>query len=74
MKTLVNEISGRKDFPIFKGTNQQIFNWVKNNLEALDLNEAFSCDFELTEFGEILIFGDEDSKTLRIINVEIIEL
>tara|TARA_R110000851_G_scaffold142964_1_gene281785 strand:+ start:1218 stop:1439 length:222 start_codon:yes stop_codon:yes gene_type:complete len=73
MKTLVNEINGRKDFPIFEGTNEKILEWVEMNLDMFDLNEEHSCNAGLFK-DEIVISGDEDSKIFEIIKVETIKL
>lgn len=73
MKTLVNEISGRKDFPIFEGTNEQIKDWVEKNLDLFDLNEGYSCLVSL-DGDEISISGDEDWQEYRIIDVETVKL
>lgn len=73
MKTIVNEINGRKDFPIFDGTNEQIFNWMNQNIDALDLSEPYSCDVSID--GDIVaVSGDEDYVVFRIIDVKIIKL
>ena len=77
MKTLVDEISGRKDLPIFEGTNEQILNWVRLNLDMFNLNESRSCWAELIPFeneNAIEIYGDEDCKIFKIVNVEPIKL
>lgn len=75
MRTLVNEINGRKDFPIFKGTNEKLVNWVRNNLDLFELNESWSCSVTFdSEDCEILILGDEDYLLLKIIDAEIINL
>ena len=76
MKTIVNEITGRKEFPIFKGTNEQIFNWVEYHLEELELNESWSCSAQWNNDNktEIFIRGDEDFELFRIIDVKIIKL
>lgn len=73
MKTLVNKINGRKDFPIFEGTNEQILEWVEMNLDMFELNEARSCEVFLFK-DEIEISGDEDLKIFEIIKVETIKL
>jgi len=75
MKTLINEINGRKDFPIFEGTNEEIFWWVKMNLDMFSLNELHSCETNFFPSENlILISGDEDYRMLRIVYVEIINL
>lgn len=75
MKTLVDEISGRKDFPIFEGTNEQILEWVEMNLDAFNLNEERSCQVSFDESPNlIVIYGDEDLKVFEIIKVETIKL
>jgi translation initiation factor 1 (eIF-1/SUI1) len=73
MKTLVNEINGRKDFPIFEGTNEKILEWVEMNLDMFGLNEEHSCTASLFE-DEIEISGDEDLKIFKIVKVETIKL
>ena len=75
MKTLVDEISGRKDFPIFEGTNEQISKWVEMNLDAFNLNEERSCQVWLDEpLNLIEISGDEDCRVFEIIKVETVKL
>lgn len=76
MKTIVNEITGRKEFPIFKGTNEQIFNWVSYNSEELNLNEHWKCSVKWNneDKTEILISGKEDYVVFKIIDVKIIDL
>lgn len=74
MKTLVDEISGRKDLPIFNGSNEGICDWVNLNLESITaLNEPHSCSAML-EDEFIIISGDEDSKELRIVQVNAIDV
>ena len=74
MKTIVNEITGRKDFPIFNGTNEQIAKWFNDNFfDFVEINEEFSCNVSL-EGNELTISGDEDFHSLRIIDVKIIDL
>lgn len=75
MKTLVDEISGRKDFPIFEGTNEQISKWVEMNLDVFNLNEEHSCQVWFDELSNTIeISGDEDFKVFEIIKVETIKL
>ena len=74
MRTLVDEINGRKDFPVFDGTDEQILGWIKENLDQFELEEEFSCDVKIDEDGDITIRGDEDSMFFRIIDVEVIKL
>lgn len=75
MKTIVNEINGRKDFPIFEGTDEQVVEWVKNNSDEFNLNEEHSCKvlFE-KEDRTITISGDEDLEIYRILDVSTIKL
>ena len=72
MKQLVNEITGRKDFPAFNGTNEQIRNWIESNLDRFDLNEGWSCSVEL-EDNKITIDGDEDLHLFVIEDLDIIK-
>ncbi len=74
MITLVDDITGRKDFPLFKGSKEGICEWINLNLESIAiLNEPHSCCATLE--GEfIFISGDEDSRELKIINAEFIDL
>ena len=75
MKTLLEDISRRKDFPIFEGTNEQISKWVEMNLDVFNLNEKSSCQVWLDKpLNTIEISGDEDFKILEIIKVETIKL
>ena len=75
MKTLLEDISGRKDFPIFEGTNEQISKWVEMNLDVFNLNEEHSCQVWFDEpSNTIEISGDEDAKVFEIIKVETIKL
>ena len=74
MRTLVDEITGRKDFPVFNGSNEGICNWINLNMDSITvLNEPHSCDASL-EDEFIIISGDEDSRELRIVNLEFIEV
>ena len=73
MKVIVDEIRGRKDFPILDGTNKQILKWLKLNVDRLELNEEHSCEFKLDE-NNVFVVGDEDSRHYRIINVDVITL
>jgi len=73
MKTLLNEINGRKDFPIFEATDKNIAQWVRENLELFDLNEAHSCKVFLHPIDKTIeISGDEDLVIFKIIDVKII--
>ena len=75
MKTLVSDITGRKDFPIFNGTNQQIKSWLETEINSLDLNEPHSCSILMDDSdNNIEISGDEDLMILRIEEVKIINL
>lgn len=84
MKTIVNETTGRKDFPIFDGNRMQIFEWVKNNLfefenYGIEVNEPHSCSVKLhsantQQHNLIEISGDEDLISLRIVEVDVINL
>lgn len=74
MKTLVDEITGRKDFPIFNGSDENICKWINLNLDSMKaLNEPHSCEAQLID-GILLISGDEDLRELRIIEVDFIEV
>lgn len=74
MKTLVNTITGSKDFPAFDGTPQQIKVWLESNFEHyINLNDAHSCGVGL-EDNTITIYGDEDYKEFEIVDFEIITL
>ena len=74
MKTLIGDISGRKDFPVFDGSNEGICEWVNVNIDSIDsLNESRSCIAYLE--GEcIFISGDEDYKQFNIITIEAIRV
>jgi hypothetical protein len=74
MKTLMDDITGRKDLPIFKGSNEDICKWVNLNIDSIDcLNEPSSCDAYID--GEsIFISGDEDYKQFNIIEVDFIKV
>lgn len=73
MKTLENIVSGRKDFPIFEGANEQILEWVDINLTDFDLEEYWSCTVSLIG-NTITINGDEDYALYKIIEVQSIQL
>jgi hypothetical protein len=74
MKTLVDEISGRKDLPIFKGSNEGIRNWVELHIDQLEqLREPHSCEVLLDE-DSIIISGDEDLREFRIVEVNAIDV
>ena len=74
MKELIDEITGRKDLPIFKGSNDSIRNWIYLHIDQIEqLNEPFSCDV-LLDGDNIIISGDEDYRELKIIEAEFLEL
>ena len=74
MKTLVNTMTGSKDFPVFDGTPQQIKVWFESNFEHyINLNEAYSCGVDL-ENSTIIISGDEDYQEFEIVDLEIVTL
>ena len=74
MKTLVDEMTGRKDFPVFNGSDENICKWVNSNIDSMEgLNEPHSCTAELID-GTICIIGDEDLRELRIVRVETIDV
>ena len=72
MKTLHDEYNVPTNLN-FNGSNKEIANWVKENLNQFDLNEAHSCGVILLG-KEILIKGDEDMKFLNIAETQVINL
>ena len=70
MKVLLD--SGLNTGIVFKEgtTNEEICEWVGNNLGFTDLCEEHSCSTSVQEFGDdisIVISGDEDRKEIDIV-------
>ena len=54
-------------------TIEQLKDWVYENMDKFELNEAYSCNVK--EYGGMLhIYGDEDSVDVEIESVELIKL
>ena len=66
MKTIVSDINGRKDFPIFNQmSDEQI-------IEYLSKRDWSSYEVEV-DGNEIQVEGEDYSDTFRIIDVEIVD-
>lgn len=68
MKTIVSVITGRKDFPIFKGSDEDI-------IKHLSENEWQMCDVAVLSDGSIEVKDEcQERDNFEIVNVEFIEL
>lgn len=58
VKQLVNEITGRKDSPIFDGSNEDIRKWVEDNINYLEFG-TIEEEFDSSEYiTQVSLDGD----------------
>lgn len=68
MKTLVSEINGRKDFPVFDTEDNSKI------IEHLKQTDWYNCDVEINDDGSIEVCGQDWEDTFRIIDTKVVEL
>jgi hypothetical protein len=75
MKILVDNQANKTRGPIFKGSNKEIYQWVKNNLQEFVwwLDDIDSCRAYFEGGYKIIIIGDNDYCELRIGSAKVVD-